>query len=74
LEIAVQAKTRSEIEKLFKKRKIKKREERNLLGCGARIISSALKMGPTRSSKTPVYNKPTRCHIPEDAFLRSHPP
>jgi hypothetical protein len=29
-------------------------------------------MEATRSSETPVYNKPTRRHIPEDGILHSH--
>jgi hypothetical protein len=35
----------------------------------AHIISSTLKMEATCSSETSVYNKPTRCHIPEDVLL-----
>jgi hypothetical protein len=31
-------------------------------------------MEAARWSETPVYSKPTRSHIPEDAILRSHPP
>jgi hypothetical protein len=32
-------------------------------------VISTLKMGATRFSETSVYNKPTRCHIPEDGIL-----
>jgi hypothetical protein len=35
----------------------------------SRILSSTLKMEATRSSETSIYNKPTRCHIPEDGSL-----
>jgi hypothetical protein len=35
----------------------------------ARVISSTLKMGATRSFETSVYNKPTRRHIPEYGIL-----
>jgi hypothetical protein len=38
-----------------------------------RVISSTLKMVATRSSETSVYNKPTWCHIPEDAFFIHKP-
>jgi hypothetical protein len=31
------------------------------------IISFTLKMKATRASETSVYNKPTKCHIPEDS-------
>jgi hypothetical protein len=37
----------------------------------ASAISSTLKMRATLSSETSVYNKPTRCHIPKDAFFSS---
>jgi hypothetical protein len=36
----------------------------------ARVISSTLKTEVTRSSETPVYNKPTWSHIPEDYILQ----
>jgi hypothetical protein len=35
----------------------------------SRFIFSTLKMEATRSSETPVHNKPTRRHIPEDGIL-----
>jgi hypothetical protein len=37
----------------------------------ARVTSSTLKIEATLSSETPVYNKPTRRHIPEHGILRS---
>jgi hypothetical protein len=46
--MAIRVKTRSEIEKLFKKKKLKIREECRLLGCSARVITSALKMEAAR--------------------------
>jgi hypothetical protein len=39
---------------------------RFLLAC---VLSSTLKMEATRSSETPVFNKPTQSHIPEDGVL-----
>jgi hypothetical protein len=36
-----------------------------------RVISSTLKMEATPSSETTVYNKSTRCHVPEDDILHS---
>jgi hypothetical protein len=33
---------------------------------------TTLKMKATHSSKTLVYNKPTRRHIPQDGILHSH--
>jgi hypothetical protein len=36
----------------------------------ARVICSTLKMKATRSSETSDYDKPTRCHIPEDDILQ----
>jgi hypothetical protein len=38
----------------------------------AHIIYSTLKMQTTRSAETPIYNKPTRHHIPESDILHGH--
>jgi hypothetical protein len=37
-----------------------------------RVISFTLKLEATHSSETSVYNKPTRCHIPEGRTVHSH--
>jgi hypothetical protein len=39
---------------------------------GTRVASFTMKMETARSSETPVYNEPTRRHIPEGGILQKY--